>query len=274
MEIQIEEKTDGVILLDWFKQNYGWISSLFAIFGTLTGFIIRLNDYLNYTFICSYFGLSKEYYYVNELSLFFTIGMGMLVLFLIVSAIYCYYHFWKCIFKKKKGIISDIFVTFFINAIFVYIFHYNYLFSFEFAIAFLTITALSYLFSVIIYLFINRKNKSKSKKHNNYEDNTEDFINYCKKMPWLIIFVILLTSFFEYQSIVLNNNYVMVNSDEICKAIVYTTPDYYLTLDCKITDDNRLIIYKGSQMKLETNNVKTKLITFKSVSIKEKQKRK
>ena len=53
------------------------------------------------------------------------------------------------------------------------------------------------------------------------------------------------------------------------KVIVYSTTDYYLTLDCDI-DNNELIIYKGSQEKIDNNNIKSQLTKFNKVEIKEK----
>jgi len=35
---------EGFSLLQYFKTNYGWISAVIALFSTITGFLIRLND--------------------------------------------------------------------------------------------------------------------------------------------------------------------------------------------------------------------------------------
>ena len=50
--------------------------------------------------------------------------------------------------------------------------------------------------------------------------------------------------------------------------IVYSTNNYYIALDCEI-NDNQLTIYKGSQEKIENNNIKSQLTKFNKVEIKE-----
>lgn len=59
-------------------------------------------------------------------------------------------------------------------------------------------------------------------------------------------------------------NYRIINNN---KVIVYSNSDYYLTLDCEI-EDNKLIMYKGKQNKISTEDVYSELIEFDEVIIK------
>lgn len=51
------------------------------------------------------------------------------------------------------------------------------------------------------------------------------------------------------------------------KVVVYSTNDYFITLNCEISN-NELVIYKGSQEKMENNNIKSQLTKFDKVEVK------
>lgn len=61
----------------------------------------------------------------------------------------------------------------------------------------------------------------------------------------------------------MNKTYRIVDND---KVIVYTTENYYLTLNCEI-ENNVLIIYQGSQTKIDNKDIESKLIKFKDIKI-------
>ena len=80
--------------------------------------------------------------------------------------------------------------------------------------------------------------------------------------------IIILTVVINMSEYVAEKEYKIVNTEnDSCQAIVYTTKDYYLTLDCEI-EDKKLTLYKGTETKIATDNVKTKQITFDNVHIK------
>ena len=61
----------------------------------------------------------------------------------------------------------------------------------------------------------------------------------------------------------MNKTYRIVDND---KVIVYATENYYLTLNCEI-ENNVLIIYQGSQTKIDNKDIESKLIKFKDIKI-------
>ena len=109
----------------------------------------------------------------------------------------------------------------------------------------------------IIFWKIDKKEKIK-------KNDINDFKNSLKILPFYL-FILIFTFLLSYSSeIILNKSYRIINSD---KVIVYTTNDYYLTLDCEIKDD-KLIIYKGKQTKINNENIESELINFEEVKLK------
>ena len=88
--------------------------------------------------------------------------------------------------------------------------------------------------------------------------------NTIKIVPFYIV-LLLFSLILSYGSnIVMNKSYRIIDND---KVIVYTTNDYYLTLDCKIKN-NELTIYKGKQSKINNEDVVSELINFDKVELK------
>ena len=91
-----------------------------------------------------------------------------------------------------------------------------------------------------------------------------DLSNTIKIVPFYIV-LLLFSLILSYGSnIVMNKSYRIIDND---KVIVYTTNDYYLTLDCKIKN-NELTIYKGKQSKINNEDVVSELINFDKVELK------
>lgn len=61
----------------------------------------------------------------------------------------------------------------------------------------------------------------------------------------------------------MNKTYRIIDNN---KVIVYTTENYYLTLNCKI-ENNVLVIYQGSQTKIDNKDIESKLIKFKDIKM-------
>lgn len=104
----------------------------------------------------------------------------------------------------------------------------------------------------------------KKEKESTQEQLKRDLINYIKLLPFMIIFLITMHSIRTYINSNYQKQYRVIGDNRV---IVYSTNDYYITLDCSI-NNNELIIYKGSQEKIENNNVKSKLTKFNKVEIK------
>lgn len=89
-------------------------------------------------------------------------------------------------------------------------------------------------------------------------------INYIKVLPFIIISLIIMNSFRTYLNLIYQKQYKIIDNN---KVIVYSTNEYYITLDCDI-NNNELIIYKGNQEKIENDNVKSQLKKFNKVEMK------
>ena len=98
----------------------------------------------------------------------------------------------------------------------------------------------------------------KKEKESTQEQLKRDLINYIKVLPFIIIFLIILNSTRIYINLNYQKQHRIIDDNRV---IVYST------LDCNI-NNNELIIYKGSQEKIENNNVKSKLTKFNKVEIK------
>ena len=105
----------------------------------------------------------------------------------------------------------------------------------------------------------------KEEKESTREQLKRDLINYFKVLPFILIFLIILHSTRIYINLAYQKQYRIINDN---KVIVYSTNNYYITLDCEI-NDNQLTIYKGSQEKIENNNIKSQLTKFNKAEIKE-----
>ena len=88
--------------------------------------------------------------------------------------------------------------------------------------------------------------------------------NYAKAFPCMIIILVVLNSITIVSELKMKNDYSIIDNN---KVIVYTTKDYYLTLDCEIINGNELKIHKGKQEKIDNNNIKTELRQFDKVEI-------
>ena len=126
----------------------------------------------------------------------------------------------------------------------------------QFILNFFTLIITETIMSVIFFKM--------DKKERNQKYNMNDLPNTLKIVPFYI-FLLLFSLLLSYGSqIVMNKSYRIINDN---KVIVYTTNDYYLTLDCEIKD-NKLTIYKGKQTKISNENVVSELINFDEVKLK------
>lgn len=111
---------------------------------------------------------------------------------------------------------------------------------------------------IIIFIFFKEPKKDKTEKL-----ETKSISNSLKILPFYLIFVVFVILFEYGLEIKMNKTYRIVDND---KVIVYTTENYYLTLNCEI-ENNVLIIYQGSQTKIDNKNIESKLIKFKEIKI-------
>lgn len=244
-------------IFEFMQKNYGWIVAVITGISVATSFILRFIKYIYSSFYFNYYGLSYELFNSNELSFLYNFGFSILILLCFVSLMYCYIQLFNA--KKMKievkTILFNIFLITISNIIVVYSTNIKYS-KWQFILN-LVILIIFEIIMLMIFLRANEKEKSK-------KNDISDLLNILKILPFyliLLIFTFLLSYSFQ---IVMNKSYRIINDN---KVIVYTTDDYYLTLDCEI-QDNKLTIYKGKQTKISNENVVSELINFDEVKLK------
>ena len=244
-------------LFEFLQKNYGWIVAGITGVTIVTSFILRFIKYMYSTFYFSYYGLSYGLFNGDELNILYNFAFSILTLFCFGALMFCYIQLFN--FKKKKielgTVLLNVFLILISSIIIIASTNAKYSLS-QFIINVILLIIIEILTAIV---FIKKQNKEKNRKN-----NPNDFANALKIVPFylfLLLFIYLLSYGTEIK---MNKEYRIINNH---KVIVYTTNDYYLTLDCEIKN-NELIIYKGKQTKIKNENVESELISFDGVRLK------
>ena len=216
-------------IFEFLQKNYGWIVALITGLTVITSFILKSIKYMYSNFYFSYYGLSYELFNSNELGFLYNFGFSILMVLCFGSLMYCYMQ----LFNKKSMNVKVGTIIFNILLIIIEI--------------------------VMSIIFFKIDKKKKNKKY-----DLTNLSNTLKIVPFYIV-LLLISLLLSYGSnVITNKSYRIIGND---KVIVYTTNDYYLTLDCKIKN-KKLTIYKGKQTKINNENVVSELINFDKVELK------
>lgn len=244
-------------IFEFLQKNYGWMVAAITGISVATSFILRFIKYIYSSFYFSYYGISYELFNSDDLGFLYNFGFSILILLCFGSLMYCYIQLFNAKKMKVKGktILFNIFLIIISNTIVVYSTNVKYS-LWQFILNVILLIATEVIVSII---FWKMDKKEKIKKN-----DANDLKNSLKILPFYL-FLLIFTFLFSYSSeIILNKSYRIINGD---KVIIYTTNDYYLTLDCEIKDD-KLIIYKGKQTKINNENIVSELINFEEVKLK------
>ena len=218
---------------------------------------IMIFNFIYSNFYFDYYGISYELFNNNELGFLYNFGFSILILLCFGSLMYCYMQLFnkKEMNVKLRTIVFNILLIIVSNIIVVFSLNYKYSLC-QLIFNFLALIAIEIIMSVIFFKIDKRE---KNKKY-----DLIDLSNTIKIVPFYIV-LLLFSLILSYGSnIVMNKSYRIIGND---KVIVYTTNDYYLTLDCKIKN-NELTIYKGKQSKINNEDVVSELINFDKVELK------
>lgn len=139
---------------------------------------------------------------------------------------------------------------------------------FQFLLMFILLFCFALVFSYVISLLDNNcctvmsdDKHEESLDVEQFLDKIAKFIIGCIFVIFVYVVIIWIHAYFSIKSL---NTYQIIDED---KAVVFSTIDYYVVLDCKI-EDNKLILYRGKQTKIDTNDVFTELKNFDVVEVK------
>lgn len=241
--------------LKFLQDNYVWITAGFTGLTVIVSFILKFIKYIYSNYYFYYYGFSYELFNNNDLNFLYNFGFSILALLCFASLMYCYiqiFNFKKIerkttIFSMILILISNIFIVYSINS------------KFSAIGLIVNIVVLILLEGLIINVFWKMY-----KKEEDQETNINDLLNNFKILPFYL-FILIVVFLLNYNSKIENNKSYRIINDN--KAIVYSTNDYYLVLDCEI-EDNKLVIHKGKQTKISNENIKSDLIKFDDVELK------
>lgn len=242
-------------IFSFLQKNYGWMTALITGISVVVSFVLRFIKYIYSVYYFNYYGLSFGLFDSRELGFLYNFCFSILLILCYCSLLYCYIQLFNSSKKKLslKTILFNLILIFASNVFIVLSTNFKIL-SWQFWVNVLLLIVVEVFFSFCI---------SKSDK-NVKKDEILDISNTLKICPFyffLVIFSLLLSYGLEVAT---NKSYSVIDNNQV---IVYTTNDYYLVLDCEIEND-KLIIYKGSQTKIKNDGVESKMAKFDKVELK------
>lgn len=254
---KIEQEKVKISVTKVIKDNYAWIIAGLTFFGVIVSNVLKFIEFITSQTYFSYFGIDHNLYNYSDKNFIYELCLSIIFILALFSVFYCFKQLKENIKKKelfKWENLINIFLIL-ISNFYIVINTPGQLNIISIIISVAILIILEFIMSLMFF---------KKEKESTQEQLKRDLINYIKVLPFIIIFLIIMHSTRTY----INLNYQKqhrITGDN--RVIVYSTNDYYITLDCDI-NNNELIIYKGSQEKIETNNVKSQLTKFNKVEIK------
>lgn len=241
------------------KDNYAWVIAIVSILGVIILNIFRFVEYITGSAYFTYYGIDINLYKYYDQNFLYDLSISIIFMYAIGSLMYCYKQISvnlknKMILNKDNLynlliiIISNLFLIFMINI------EFNILEIIKYFASLIII-------ELVISYFAFRDKKIKQTKVLSLK---QEFINYIKFLPFAIVILIMCQIVRTYSSLSLRSEYRIIEEN---KVIVYSNNDYSLTLDCEIGGE-KLIIYRGTQTKIDNTNVYSKLEKFKDIEIK------
>lgn len=255
-----EEKTKQPISISSFlKDHWLWIFSTLTFIGVLLSNFIKLIDFIKNKCYFEKYGLNIRFYQYEEKGLLYEAAYSILIFLTIIIAILCIYKIQK---RKDKGPkIIPIFLYFLILNVLIVVATIRSIVPLTILIGLIVMIPVEY-FVLSIHQKLE-KNEDKEFEENTNDHIKEDLIKSAILLYSGIIVMILAVSICPVIISSFNTEYKMIDH----KAIVYTTKDYYLTLDSEVVGDT-LVIYKGTETKISTENIQSKLVQYKKILIK------
>ena len=235
------------------NKYYAMIIAAFSAAAVIMSCIFRYIEYLKSEFYFDYYGLNQHLYKYGDQGFMFYLCTGLIFILPIFPSILLF----KENLKAKKIMSAKVIFNLILLAI------YNFfLVTIGFRISssciqYIIIAAVTIAEALIVSIAKYVKPKVTLKQA----------VYFVIKYIFIIIFAYIVLLLFTTSNELKNNK--IYNLVENNKVVVYTTSDYYITLDCEIDEKrDKLILYKGKQTKIPTNNITTKQRKFKEVLLK------
>lgn len=238
------------------KENYTWIIGVLTFLGIMVNKVLELIEHITSQVYFSYYGLNRNLYNYTDKGFIYDLVVSIIFMLAFISIFICIKQLKEQMGKgriinlenlRNVGLIvlSNLFIDKTIS---------------EEINCFKIITLI---LIEIIFFYVSTKEFKTTKQRINFRDNLKTIMNYIKIIPCFVILMIILYSCSTFLKLQNRTYYNIIDNN---KVVVYTSNDYYLTLDCDINGDE-ILIHKGKQEKIGNNNIKTQLTKFSKVQI-------
>lgn len=255
---KIEKENKSVSITSVIRENYAWFIAIMTFLGVIFLNILRFSEYVTSSFYFEYYGLDINLYKYYDQNFLYSLCTSIIFGLAFAAVLFCF----KQICDKFKGknyickqTAYNAFIIFCSNCYLIYdkiesdniyikIFGFIILLLFEYFVSYF-----------IFFTDIEVEDGLSGK---------ELIVDFFKKIPFLIVSMMILLSLNCRTNLTIRKEYRLINDN---KVIVYSNNDYFLTLDCEIKNE-KLIVYKGTQQKISSDDIYSKLTEFKNVIIK------
>lgn len=241
------------------QENHGWLIPIITGVGFIILNALRFLEYITANAYFSYYGLDINLYKYYDQNFLYGICLNIIFMFAMGSIMYCFNQI--CNNLKNRRIINK---SNFNNFLIICLSNTYLICVMNIEINLRTII-LNLIVIFIIEMFFSFLAFRKNKRIVNDEFSKEEFNKLTKSLPFLIIIFLIFRTGQIYHNLSLKKEYRLIDNT---KVIVYSNVDYYLTLDCEIKENN-IIIYKGTQEKINNDKIYSKLTKFDKVKIKQ-----
>lgn len=252
------DSKEKISVTDIIQKNYAWIIGGLTFIGVIVRNLLKFVEYITSLAYFSHFGIDQNLYNYQNENYFYELCLSIVFVLACISVFYCFKQI-KDNAKKKEYIKSENII----DGLLIIISNFYIVITTPgqqlnlVSIIILIIILISFEFILSLLIFREEKDDSPIQLK-------RDLMNSLKAIPFIVIILIGIHYAKININLDLNKQYRIINNDKI---IVYSTNDYYITLDCTINNEE-LTIYKGSQEKIESNNIKSQLTEFDKVEIK------
>lgn len=250
-------------IIELIKNNYAWVIAIITSLSIVMSYILEFIEYLTGIIYFDYYGLNMNLYQFNDKNFFYSMCLSIIYMFAFYFLLYTYKQLKNNILQKQILKYENA-----INACIIFLSNYylvlylcSNLSKMYKILNFVLFILLEYIFSNILFKETNDKESDEFGASIEYKKLLTDKL---KSFVFVLVLLIFCNSIRITMNLKLQTRYRIINDN---KVIVYSNNDYSLTIDCKI-DNGNLIMYQGTQTKINNFDVYSELKKFQKVEIK------